>query len=143
VLWDNYPVNDGQRMSQSLHLRGFTGRPAGNAPLLRAHAINPALQPVLGCIPALTLARRYRDGEAGYAYGAAFAQACREVLGVPLADAVRGDLIPLQDTGLDRLGDLAAALRERYAAFDHPAAREILDWLDGGWRITDEIVQTQ
>jgi hyaluronoglucosaminidase len=143
VLWDNYPVNDGQRMSQSLHLRGFTGRPAGNAPLLRAHAINPALQPVLGCIPAITLARRYRDGEAGYAYGAAFAQACREVLGAPLADAVRGDLIPLQDTGLDRLGDLAAALRERYAAFDHPAAREILDWLDGGWRITDEIVRTQ
>ncbi len=37
----------------------------------------------------------------------------------------------------------AAALRARYAAFDHPGAREVVEWLDGGWRITDEIVQTQ
>jgi hypothetical protein len=61
----------------------------------------------------------------------------------PLADAVRGDLIPLQDTGLDRLGEALPALRAKYAAFEHPAAREIVDWLDGGYRITDEIVRTQ
>jgi hypothetical protein len=60
-----------------------------------------------------------------------------------LARAVRGDLIWLQDTGLDRLGELAPTLRAKYAAFDHPAARELVDWLDGGWRITDEIVRTQ
>jgi hypothetical protein len=143
VLWDNYPVNDGQRMSQFLHLRAFTGRPSGNAPLLRAHAINPALQPALGCIPALTLAERYRVGDDAYAYGAAFLRACRAVLGDPLAESVRSNLIYLQDTGLDRLGEMATTLRECYAAFDHPAAREIVDWLDGGYRITDEIVRTQ
>ena len=33
VLWDNYPVNDGKRMSQHLHLRGSTGRPASAADL--------------------------------------------------------------------------------------------------------------
>jgi hypothetical protein len=27
-------------------------------------------------------------------------------------------------------------LRARIAAFDHPAAREILAWLDGAWRVT-------
>jgi len=144
VLWDNYPVNDGQRMSQVLHLRAFTGRPAGNAALLAGHAINPALQPVLGCIPALTLAERYAVGDDAYRYGEAFARACRAVVGDgPLAQALRDDLIVLQDTGLDRLGERAAELRGRYAAFDHPAAREILGWLDGGWRITDEIVRTQ
>lgn len=144
VLWDNYPVNDGQRMSQALHLRAVTGRPASNATLLDGHAVNPALQPELGCIPLLTLAERYRIGDAAYAYGDAFARACREVLGDgPLAEAVRGDLIPLQDTGLDRLGDALPALRAKYAAFDHPAAREIVDWLDGGYRITDETVRTQ
>jgi hyaluronoglucosaminidase len=144
VLWDNYPVNDGQRMSQYLHVRGFTGRPAANASLLAGHAINPALQPTLGCIPALTLAERYRIGDDAYAYGVAFAHACDTVLGDPaLAAALRGDLIWLQDTGLDRLGELADVLRARYAAFDHPAAHEILEWLDGGWRITDEIVRTQ
>src|SRR5690606_29456104 len=41
-LWDNYPVNDGQRMSQYLHLRGFTGRPASIAGEVAAHGINPA-----------------------------------------------------------------------------------------------------
>jgi hypothetical protein len=143
LLWDNYPVNDGQRMSQCLHLRGSTGRPAANAPLLAGHAVNPALQPVLGCIPALTLAERYRAGDDAYAYGAAFERACRAVLGDALGRAVREDLIALQDTGLDRLGGQAAALRARYAAFDHPGAREVVEWLDGGWRITDEIVQTQ
>ena len=30
MLWDNYPVNDGARMSQHLHLRAFTGRPAAD-----------------------------------------------------------------------------------------------------------------
>lgn len=144
LLWDNYPVNDGARMSQVLHLRAFTGRPAANAPLIAGHAINPALQPTLGCIPALTLAERYRVGDDAYAYGAALERACRAVLGDDaLCRAVRDDLLRLQDTGLDRLGPLADELRARYAAFDHPAAREIVDWLDGGWRITDEIVQTQ
>jgi hypothetical protein len=145
VLWDNYPVNDGQRMSQCLHVRGFTGRPASNAALIAGHAVNPALQPELGCIPLLTLAERYRAGDDAYAYGAAFERACREVLGDgALAQAVRSDLIWLQDTGLDRLGDaLRATLRGKYAAFDHPAAREVVAWLDGAWRITDEIVRTQ
>lgn len=143
VLWDNYPVNDGARMSQVLHLRAFTGRPAGNADLLRAHAINPSLQPLLGCIPAISLAQRYREGEAAYAYGRAMAQAAQTVLGPDLARQLQADLIVLQDTGLDRLGERLAELRARYGAIDHPAAREIVEWLAGGYRITDEIVQTQ
>ena len=56
LLWDNYPVNDGPRMSPFLHLRGFTGRPAAIAARTAGHAVNPALQPVLSRIPALTLA---------------------------------------------------------------------------------------
>lgn len=143
VLWDNYPVNDGARMSQYLHLRAFTGRPASNQTLVRAHAINPALQPTLGCIAAITLAERYRLGETGYAYGRALRDACYRVLGEALALQVIDDLIVLQDTGLDRLGEKRAMLRERYGRFGHPAAREIVEWLDGGYRITDEIVQTQ
>src|SRR6202012_4952956 len=55
-LWDNYPVNDGPRMSQFLHLRAFTGRPQAIASRLAGHAINPALQPTLSLIPVLTLA---------------------------------------------------------------------------------------
>ena len=141
-LWDNYPVNDGARMSRHLHLRAFTGRPAAIAPKVAAHGINLASQPVLSRVPALTLAESYALGEA-YEYGAAFARAAKAVLGEPLAERVARDLPALQDRGLDRLGDRHAVLREHYAGYDHPAAREILAWLDGRWEVTDELVQTQ
>jgi hypothetical protein len=141
-LWDNYPVNDGARMSQHLHLRGFSGRPAAIGEQVAGHAINPASQAVLSRIPALTLAESYAAGEA-YEYGAAFGRAAEAVLGAELARRVRLDLLVLQDRGRDRLGDRLARLRERYAAFDHPGAREIVAWLDGRWNVTDEEVQTQ
>lgn len=142
VLWDNYPVNDGQRMSQYLHLRGFTGRRASAAEHLMAHGINPALQATLTRIPAITLAESYREGDQ-YRYGDATRRAAVEVLGEALGSSVHEDLLTLQDVGLDRLGDKAGVLRERYSAFDHPGAAEIVAWLDGAYRITDDIVQTQ
>ena len=141
-LWDNYPVNDGPRMSQHLHLRAFTGRPAAIGPRISAHGINVASQPVLSLIPALTLADSYAAGET-YEYGAAFARAAEAVLGPTLGAQVRRDLLTLQDRGLDRLGEARATLRARYEAFDHPGAREIVAWLDGAWEISGEAVQTQ
>jgi hypothetical protein len=138
LLWDNYPVNDGSRMSQFLHLRGFTGRPASIGAHIAGHAVNPALQPTLSLIPALTLAESYTRGE-NYAYGDAFARAAERVLGQSLGQRVRGDLIALQDVGLDRLGERTARLRERYASIAHPGAKEIVDWLDGKCRFTGEI----
>jgi hypothetical protein len=137
-LWDNYPVNDGRRMSQFLHLRAFTGRPASIAPYIAAHAVNPALQPVLTRIPALTLAENYAKGE-DYQYGFAFARAAEAVAGAELAQRIRTDLALLQDTGLDRLGTAEEGLRARYRDFDHPAAREILAWLDGAYRHEGEL----
>jgi hypothetical protein len=56
---------------------------------------------------------------------------------------VHEDTLFLQDIGLDRLGDREKTLRERYADIDHPAAREIIAWLDGAYRITDADVQAQ
>jgi len=142
-LWDNYPVNDGARMAKHLHLRAFTGRPAAIGAHVAGHGINLASQPLLSRIPALTLAESYAAGEA-YDYGAAFARAAQAVLGEALAEAVGGDLPTLHDRGLDRLGDeRRLALRERYAAFDHPGAREIVAWLDGAWAVDDEEVRTQ
>ena len=143
VLWDNYPVNDGDRMSRHLHLRAFTGRSACNAGLLAGHAINPALQPTLTAIPALSLARSYNEGS-DYDYGRAFTLAAAEVLGEDLAHQVTDDLLALDDGGLNRLDEARRdALRARYDAFEHPAAREIVKWLDGQYQVTDDMVQTQ
>ena len=142
-LWDNYPVNDGPRMSQHLHLRAFTGRPAAIAGHVSAHGINVASQAVLSLIPALTLAASYAQGDA-YCYGSAFREAARAVLGDELARRVEADLLTLQDRGRDRVSEeRRAALRQIYLGFDHPGAREIVAWLDGAFDVTDELVQTQ
>lgn len=142
LLWDNYPVNDGPRMSQFLHLRGFTGRHASIGEHLAGHAINPALQPTLSCIPAITLAASYRQRE-NYRYMAAFRKAAREVMGEELGSYLEQDIMALQDVGLDRLGEREARLRRHFGQSDHPGAREIIQWLDGYYRISDEAVQTQ
>jgi hyaluronoglucosaminidase len=142
ALWDNYPVNDGPRMSAHLHLRAFTGRSPAIAPHLAAHAINPMSQPRLGCIAALTLPMLYARGEA-YSYMQAFEEAARAVVGEPLAHMLQDDLLLLQDLGLARLGDRLPRLQARYAAVDHPAAREVVDWLAGRYAIDTETVETQ
>lgn len=143
VLWDNYPVNDGERMSRHLHLRGFTGRPAANAAHLAGHGINPALQPSLTAIPAITLAESYRLGP-DYQYGQAFRHAAREVLGRDLAERLLADLPVLQDVGLGHISEeKRQSLVHSYDSFDHPAASEVLRWLAGDYQVTDEMVQTQ
>lgn len=143
ALWDNYPVNDGPRMSQYLHLRAFTGRSAAAGTMLSHHAINPLSQPLLGCIPAQTLPMLYERGEA-YRYGSAFMEAAADVVGPDLAAMLQADLLTFNDSGLDRMSDeRKAKLALRYAAIDHPAAREVIDWLNGGYAITGEMLQTQ
>jgi hypothetical protein len=132
MLWDNYPVNDGPRMSRFLHLRGFTGRPGAIGPWIGAHAINPALQPHLSLIPAATLAASYREG-AGYRYMHAFREAARELAGPHLASLLEADLAALQDVGIDHLHEDRERLRARYAAVDHPMAAEVVRWLDGAY----------
>jgi hypothetical protein len=141
-LWDNYPVNDGPRMSQYLHVRGFTGRSPAITNHAAGHGINPSLQPTLVRIPALTLVQSHSAGSR-YAYGEATRAAARTVLGEELGDTLWRDLIQLQDVGLDRLGTRAAELRARYAAFDHPGAREVVAWLDGTYRVTEALLQAQ
>ena len=140
TLWDNYPVNDGPAMSPFLYLRAFTGRPAAIGDHLAAHAVNPCLQPTLFRIPALTLAESYALGDA-YQYGAAWARAAQAVLGADLADLLGRHYRLFHDQGLEQLGDRAPRLRDRYAAIDHEAAREVVAWLDGRWRVTNEMFE--
>jgi hyaluronoglucosaminidase len=142
LLWDNYPVNDGPRMSQFLHLRGFTGRPATNKPLLAGHAINPASQAVLSCIAAITLAKSYALG-GDYCYGSEGFDASKAVLGDELATMVRADLLSFQDLGLKNIQPRTETLIARYQNIDHPGAREIIGWLKGDYAITGEQVMTQ
>lgn len=142
LLWDNYPVNDGPRMSQFLHLRGFTGRSHRLANWVSGHAINPALQPHLTCIPAITLAMAYQQGD-DYCYGASGYEAAVRMVGPTLADMIRADIMSFQDLGLTKLANRRETLIERYQSIQHPAAQEILAWLQDEYAATTEMVQTQ
>jgi len=55
---------------------------------------------------------------------------------------IEADLLRFQDLGLDRLGDVSDT-RARYSTIDHPAAREIVAWLDGEYGVSVELVKTQ
>jgi hypothetical protein len=137
-LWDNYPVNDGRRLSPYLHVRDVTGRSANIGLHLSAHSVNPALQPVLSRIPAVSLEESYELGK-GYQYGRAFLSAATAVAGVDLARLLQEDILYFQDVGLEHLGKAAQRLRRRYGSIDHDAAREIIAWLDGEYVYKEEI----
>jgi hyaluronoglucosaminidase len=142
-IWDNYPVNDSLRMSRHLHLRAVTGRPGAMAGHIAGHAVNPACQPTLSRIPMLSLAASYAKGDA-YAYGEAFREAALAVCGEKLASHIAEDLAAFEDDGLDSLSDeRRGRLRGLYALFDHPAAREIVGWLQGDYAVTGETLKTQ
>ena len=127
VLWDNYPVNDGERSSQFLHLSAF-GHDASLAAYVSGHFANPMNQPFLSQIPLRSLARNYLSAplEPGNDFEA--------VCGVALGRQLQQDQPLFESVGL---GTLTAAqkqsLREQYQQFDHPVAHEVLDWLNDGY----------
>jgi hypothetical protein len=92
-------------------------------------------------IPALTLVDSYQLGDC-YSYMGAFRDAARAVMGEASAKLLESDLLWLQETGLAHLGERAQRLRARWAAQAHPAAQEIVAWLDGKYAITSEEMLT-
>ncbi|MBI3557852.1 MAG: beta-N-acetylglucosaminidase domain-containing protein [Deltaproteobacteria bacterium] len=143
LLWDNYPVNDTETMSKVLHLRPFTGRPGALSAHLSGHLINPMLQPVLSRVPALTLVESYRQGKA-YSADQAFHSAAVAVLGKQLAACIERDVVLFQDLGLGKIDpQIVSALRAEYSTIAHPAAAEVVGWLDGAYTVTHEVVLGQ
>ena len=139
TLWDNYPVNDGPRMSKRLHLRAVTGR-AGLSGHVAAHDLNPALQPHLSLLPAATLAIAYRDGDA-YDYGAAAREAAHDLYPDELAEHILETTLALQDGGIDHIDRYR--VEQRYGGIDHPAAEEIMRFARGDYQQTSDEVETQ
>jgi hyaluronoglucosaminidase len=137
TLWDNYPVNDGPRMSKKLHLRPFKDRAECRAEQLSAHLINPMSQAKLGLIPLLSLGDGGKGRDEERVHAAAFT-----LFGDPLATLLTEDMAFVNDVGLTGDADTLAALRARYKAINHPAARELIAWLDGAYEFDIEKVKT-
>ena len=150
VIWDNYPVNDGPRMSPFLHLRAFTGRPAGMGAVIEAHIANPMNQAALSKIVLATLAESYRRGPQ-YNPVQAFHRAAGSVTCREMADLLERDLELFADKGLAAITpERRMELKRDYSEFrgSHTndtaaAACEITDWLDGKYSITREEILAQ
>ncbi len=138
-IWDNYPVNDGPKMSNFLHIKAFNNSAAALEKYANGHAVNPALQPILTLIPALTLSDFY---EADTDTQKAFKRAVSDIVdNNALSKLIIRDKDIFQDGGLSSLTKAEKAkLRAEYAAFNNPAAREILKWLDGKYQQGPEVL---
>lgn len=133
VLWDNYPVNDAERLCGFLHLR-----PAEREPDLREHCgglyANPMNQAWLSQIPLYTLSRQLQG--AAPAPDLLFREACTALCEPALAEALQQDLVLFQDRGLPHLdASTRSTLLAKYLDFpDSPLAGEIVAWLNGHYR---------
>ena len=138
LLWDNYPVNDGPRMSRRLHLRAFTGRSELPGARLSGHGANAMNAALLTRIPLATLAMLYAD-PAAYEPREALRSALGMLCDDETARCLLEDLERFQDAGLDRFDPAARrALRRRYRALDGTFAAEVSAWLDGAYAPTPE-----
>jgi hypothetical protein len=134
VLWDNYPVNDGQRISRFLHLLPVRGRPWQLRQWCRGHLANPMNQAFLSQLPLASLAQSYQLRDE-YDANEFWRTAPPVIVGAPLAALLRRDVDLLQSGGLDAISaEERARLAAEYGRIDHPAAAELVDWLGEGYR---------
>ncbi|CAA0089337.1 Protein O-GlcNAcase [Zhongshania aliphaticivorans] len=133
LIWDNYPVNDGRKTSRFLHLLPFTGRSSEMASLTNGHAINPMNQFHLSMLVLPTLAAVYNDDKI-YDVDRAF-QSVLADLPDNLGDLMARDAAIFQGVGLDGLSsDEKTELLATYGQINHPAAREVCEWLQEAYR---------
>ena len=139
VIWDNYPVNDGPRMSKFLHLKA-PSRPVSLVQKVQAIAINPMNQSLLSRIP-MDAALMSLKGRGPADLNEATDDAIDRVVSPALAALLKRDWRSFQDEGLDayRRAEKAELLAE-YAALPDPAAKEVARWLRGEYVVSSDIL---
>jgi hyaluronoglucosaminidase len=137
-IWDNYPVNDGARMSRFLHLRAFTNRPYQMSDLVAGHAVNPMNQAHLSQIPLATLSLSYQQKDR-YDPEAALAEVVQNLGDQNLANLLLQDISLFQDQGLDQISpEVKQALIEKYQVLRSPYSQEIVRWLNEEYQFSPE-----
>ena len=122
MLWDNYPVNDGEQGCKFLNLRPLSGREHAIGKELRGHLCNPMNQGYLSRFPLAGLAALYGQTQV----------TLRDVFPPRLADLLERDMARFQEVGLDGLSpEERDKLAGQYAALGGPGAGEVAAWLRG------------
>lgn len=134
VIWDNYPVNDGEVTSNYLNIRPYAGRPHQLSRWTKGHIVNPMNQPHLSRLVLSSLGKVYHLGER-YELQQAFEDSLDSQLSPSLARRIKEDWPLFQQQGLAALSEeKRQQLQKQYAQFDEPSAREVMQWLAGGYQ---------
>ena len=128
-LWDNYPVNDGPRMSKRLHIKGFPPRPSYITEHTIGLSVNPLTLPWLTRIPMMMLEKALTQPTPQDRFQA-FEQAASILLPNELFEFLRDNLELFHEQGLDAIDKSTRAdLLHKIDSISHPAAIEVQDWL--------------
>ncbi|MFK8022022.1 MAG: beta-N-acetylglucosaminidase domain-containing protein [Pseudomonadales bacterium] len=131
TLWDNYPVNDGEKASKYLHIDSFKQRDRQLSASIRGHFCNPMNQCLLSRLPLASLPELFRQ-QAAYNADDVFEQIAVSEYGDDLGKALIADRASFTQLGLAGLsGDTRDKLLNKYLALSHPAAAEVCEWLKG------------
>ena len=142
VLWDNYPVNDGEKLSRHLHLKAFESQPF-LLDLTVGHFSNPMNQAYLSQLPLASLAFQYQQmSETGMsqedisvAAADHWQQFAKRQMGESFAIDLLKDIEQFQIQGLDKISAPdKAALIKKYSGFSSVYAKEVVDWLEERYR---------
>jgi hyaluronoglucosaminidase len=136
VLWDNYPVNDGKKLSRFLRLKPFI-RDEIITDMSAGHIANPMNQPYLSQLPLSTLSKLHIDSKGSdvkrtnddkYILWRKFADSN---LGKDLSMLFLNNIDNFSTKGLDGLTiDEKINLKNEFKSFDHPCVVELIDWFD-------------
>jgi len=129
-LWDNYPVNDGAKLCNHLHLKGFAQRNNLNDRYIAGHAINPMNQAWLSQLSLATLPELYKSNRS-------VKKETERVIKMltPTEFAPLQDINKFQSMGRAKMStEQKLTLISTYRKLPkNPYATEIIDWLEGGY----------
>ena len=125
LLWDNYPVNDGAKASQFLHLEPLPARDPGLREVLSGHLCNPMNQAYVSQYPLAGLAQLYGGPR----------PQLEDYFSEDLSRQLALDRALFERHGLQKISaDQRLRLAAVYRTMADPAAAEIANWLSGGYQ---------
>lgn len=129
LIWDNYPVNDAERLCSLLNLQAFPDQANIMREFTAGHMANPMNQAYLSQLPLFSLSQHYL----GNSHNDLLKQACETLCPGALANCIVEDAPFFQRQGLTALSDATKfSYIEKYSRFaDNSHAREIVSWLKG------------
>lgn len=129
LIWDNYPVNDAQRLCDYLHLEPFPDHSQTLQEYCKGHLANPMNQAYLSRLPLYSLAQQYL----GHPEKATLTAATEALCDKELATLLQEHAGLFQHQGLASMDDAKRSLlKQQYADWrDDPMVQELYDWIDG------------